>query len=119
MTALIVALLSVAMVLPAGATLCEPAKAHCAGMAPAMKALCARMGAAMGDCCHKQQQSAPARQAPDERTPVAASSDAAVATLPVAPVPALAAARPVAFDFSRDAALHELGLFTLHSVFRI
>ena len=117
MTALVVALLSVAMALPAGATLCEPAKAHCASMPPAMKALCARMGPAM-DCCHKQLPSTPARPASDVQTPRAAAPDAA-AGLPVAPVPALATASPVALDFSRDAALHELGLFTLHSVFRI
>jgi hypothetical protein len=117
MTALIVALLSVAMALPAGATLCEPAKAHCAGMPPAMKALCARIGPAM-DCCHQQRQSTPARPASDEQAPLAASPDA-LAALPVAPVLALAVASPVAFAFSRDAALHELGLFTLHSVFRI
>jgi hypothetical protein len=117
MTALIVALLSVAMALPAASTLCEPAKAHCAGMPAAMKALCARTGPAM-DCCHKQQQSTPARPASDERAPLAASTDV-VAELPVAPVLALATASPVGFDFSRDAAFHPLGLFTLHSVFRI
>ena len=120
MTALIVALLSVAMALPAGATLCEPAKGHCVGMPPAMKALCARMSASMPDCCHKPQQSTPARPAgADERAPVAASPDVAVATLPVAPAAGPLAASAESRSFSRHAELHELGLFTLHSVFRI
>lgn len=117
-SALIVALLSAALATPATASLCDPAPGHCAGMPAAMKALCARMGPAMGDCCHKQQKSTPARPAPDEKAPVAAAPDA-TATLPVAATPMPAAAGPVAAGFSRDAAHHELGLFTLHSVFRI
>jgi hypothetical protein len=117
LSALIVALLCVALAAPASASFCEPAKGHCVGMPAAMKALCARMGPAMGDCCHKQQQSTPARPAPDEQAPNAAPD--ATATLPVAEVPAPASPTPVAVAFSRDAALHELGLFTLHSVFRI
>lgn len=119
-SALIVALLSAAMALPVSASVCEPAKGHCAGMPPAMKALCAQIGAPVPDCCHKAPQSTPARPtSSDERAPVAASPDAAVATLPTAPAAGAVATSAVAFAFSRDAALHELGLFTLFAVFRI
>ena len=119
LSALVATLLGVALALPSAADLCTPAPGRCAGMPAAMKALCGRTDKAISDCCRKTQQSTPARSSSDEPSLVATPPNAMPATLPVLPVAGLLAVGPAARAFSRQAALHRLGLFTLYSVFRI
>ena len=69
-------------------------------------------------CCQKERQ-APERRAPD--TVAAPELASTPATRPVAELAAeaLIASYGGAFAFSRAAVFHDVGLFTLHSVFRI
>jgi hypothetical protein len=112
------ALLGLALVAPSASLACEPSVRHCPGMSPALAALCHRAGASVPDCCKKERQ-APSRRAPETvAAPELASTPAA---RPVAgfAAEALIAAQPGAIDFTRAAVFHDLGLFTLHAVFRI
>jgi hypothetical protein len=70
------------------------------------------------DCCEKERP-APRRTAPESlAAPEFASAPAARPVAGLA-AEALTLARPEAIDRARAGLLHDLGLFTLHSVFRI
>jgi hypothetical protein len=112
------ALLGLALAAPSASLACEPSTSRCPGMSPAAAALCHHPGAIVPDCCQKER-TAPTRRAPE---PAASPENASTpATRPVAELAAealLTHPKP-AFDFTRVAVFHDLGLFTLHSVFRI
>jgi len=106
------------LVAPAASAMCEARQHRCPGMPPELAELCHRGEAQMApDCCQHEQQ-VPERRAANESAHPAMPSElpAGIASLTGAD---LADLRGSAADFSRDASFHELGLFTLHAVFRI
>jgi hypothetical protein len=88
-------------------------------MPPELAALCHHAGVTTAPDCCKKERPAPARRAPDS----VAAPDVA-STPPARPVAELAAeasnsVEGGAIDFARAAVFHDLGLYTLHAVFRI
>ncbi len=87
-------------------------------MPPELAALCHTPEVTAPDCCETERP-APTRRAPDT---LAAPEIASVpATRPVAELAAeaLIVAEGEALGFTRVGVFHDVGLFTLHSVFRI
>jgi hypothetical protein len=87
-------------------------------MSPELAALCHRAGATVPDCCKKE------RQAPSRRAPETVAAPELESTPPARPVAeftaeALIVSNASAIDFTRTGVFHDLGLFTLHAVFRI
>jgi len=117
--AVVAGILGFALAAPTASLACQASQHRCPGMPPELASLCHKSGVMAPDCC-KHQSPAPERRAADEQQSAAtalATTAAPVATLIVA-LPVELAAGEVA-GFSRDGSLHELGLFTLHAVFRI
>ena len=112
------ALLGLALVAPSASLACEPSVRHCPGMSPELAALCHKAGATVPDCC-KKERPAPSRRAPE--TVAAPELESTPAARPVAGLAAeaLIVAHANAIGFMRSSVFHDLGLFTLHAVFRI
>ena len=114
------ALLALLLVLVAGPV--AAAQCRMRGSCPMMKAApraaaCPGTQGADGmsapmDCCQPVATPAPSSALPGLETPLAALS-------PALPGGGIGAARPLPAAFSRAGQLHPLGLFTLHSVWRI
>lgn len=105
-----------ALVAPAASLACEAREHRCPGMPPELAALCHQAETMAPDCC-QQDRPSPERRAANELAAPALLAASAATPLALAGAPAQAAVPGAAF--SRDASFHELGLFTLHAVFRI
>ncbi|HEX9800763.1 MAG TPA: hypothetical protein VGC00_11415 [Thermoanaerobaculia bacterium] len=106
-----------ALFAPTAGVACEARQHRCPGMPPELAALCHQAKTMAPDCCQHE------RQAPERRNGNELSAPALLAAATAAPatIEAASAAAPLVpgAGFSRDASFHELGLFTLHAVFRI
>jgi hypothetical protein len=112
------ALLGLALVVPSASLACEPSAPRCPGMTPELAALCHKAGVTAPDCCQKE------RPAPQRRAPESVAAPELASTPAARPVADLAAealivAGSESIDFTRTSVFHDLGLFTLHAVFRI
>jgi hypothetical protein len=118
LAALVALTLSATLVAPAASAMCEARQHRCPGMPPELAELCHKGEAKMApDCCQHERQ-VPERRSANESTPQALPSELPAGATTFAAAD-LADLRGAAADFSRDASFHELGLFTLHAVFRI
>lgn len=112
------ALLGFALVAPSASLACESSARCCPGMPPELAALCHKAKMRAPDCCEKERP-APQRRAPETSAAPELVSIPATRSVAELAAEALFAGEGEASAFSRTAALHELGLFTLHAVFRI
>jgi len=87
-------------------------------MSPELAALCHHAGATAPDCC-KKERSAPSRRAPESAAAPELSSTPATRTVAELAAGASNDVTGGARELARAAVCHELGLYTLHSVFRI
>jgi hypothetical protein len=109
--------LVVALLAPTASAACQARQHRCPRMPPELAALCHKAKTMAPDCCQHERQ-VPGRSSTTEIGAPALLAVLADATVDVAAV-ATAGPSPTGAEFSRDARFHELGLFTLHSVFRI
>lgn len=105
-----------ALLAPSASLGCEAREHRCPGMPPELAALCHQAGTMAPDCCQDERPS-PERPAASQLS--APAQPAETPTLLDAASSACEALGVAHADFSRDASFHELGLFTLHAVFRI
>lgn len=112
------ALLGLALVAPSASLACESSARCCPGMPPELAALCHKAKMRAPDCCEKERP-APQRRAPETSAAPELVSIPATRSVAELAAEAFSDSGREALDFSRTAELHELGLFTLHAVFRI
>ena len=87
-------------------------------MPPELAALCHHAGATAPDCC-KKERPAPSRRAPEAAAALELASTPATRPVAELAAEALSLATSESIDLTRAAVVHDLGLYTLHSVFRI